>query len=230
MTVKPEENGCAVLWDMDGVLVDTGEFHYLTWKEMLELNGISFTRQDFQHTFGMNNGQVVTYVLGQSPDPELLKRMSDRKEENFREMVREQAQINTGVRRLLEQLQAAGVKQAIASSAPQENIDVVVDKFGIREFFGAMVSGDRLPSKPDPTVFRLAAQALGVSPGNCIVVEDAKAGVAAARWAGMKCIAVAATHPVDELDQADLVVQDLEDVSIDDFHRLFQNESLEEKC
>jgi beta-phosphoglucomutase family hydrolase len=230
MTVEPEDKACAVLWDMDGVLVDTGEFHYLTWKEMLELNGIPFTRQDFQHTFGMNNGQVVAYVLGQSPDPELLRQMSDRKEENFREMVREQAQINTGVRRLLEQLQAAGVKQAIASSAPQENIDVVVDKFGIKGFFNAMVSGDRLPSKPDPTVFRLAAQELGVSPGNCIVVEDAKAGIAAARRAGMKCIAVAATHPLDELDQAGLVVQDLEGVSIDDFHRLFQNESVEEKC
>jgi len=230
MTLKPVEKGCAVLWDMDGVLVDTGEFHYLTWKEMLELNGIPFSRQDFQHTFGMNNGQVVTCVLGHPPDPELLKEISDRKEENFREMVREQAEINPGVRALLEQLHDAGIKQAIASSAPQENIDQVVDKLKIRGFFSAMVSGDCLPSKPDPTVFRLAAQELGVSPGNCIVVEDAKAGVDAARRAGMKCIAVAATHPVDELDQADLAVQNLETLSIDDFHQLFYNKLLEEKC
>ncbi len=223
MTQRSDEKQYAVLWDMDGVLVDTGEFHYLTWKEMLDLNDIPFNRQAFQHTFGMNNKQVVTYLLGQPPDPKLLKEMSCSKEENFRKMVREQSEINPGVQLLLDQFLEAGIRQAIASSAPQENINAVVDKLAIRRYFQAMVSGDRLPSKPDPTVFRLAAQELGVAPANCIVVEDAKTGIAAAKRAGMKCIAVAATHPIDELGEADMAVQNLEGMSISDFQRLFIN-------
>ena len=213
----------AVLWDMDGVLVDTGEFHYLTWKETLELNGIPFSRQEFQHTFGMNNEQVLTFVLGHKPDPGRLKEMSDLKEENFRKMVRDQSELNPAVLELLDQVQEAGIKQAIASSAPSENIDTVVDKLHIRDFFQAMVSGNSLPSKPDPVVFLLAAQELGVAPENCIVVEDAIAGIGAAKRANMKCIAVAATHPIEDLEEADLAVPSLDKLTIADIIQLFNN-------
>ena len=213
----------AVLWDMDGVLVDTGEFHYLTWKETLELNGIPFSRRDFQHTFGMNNEQVLTLVLGHKPDPGRLKEMSDLKEENFRKMVRDQSELNPAVLELLDQVQEAGIKQAIASSAPAENIEAVIDKLHIRDFFRAIVSGDSLPSKPDPTVFRHAARALGVLPENCIVVEDAIAGIGAAKRANMKCIAVAATHPIADLEDADLAVPSLDELTMADLIQMFDN-------
>jgi len=102
-----------------------------------------------------------------------------------------------------------GLKQAIASSAPQENIDALLDELGVRRWFAAVVSGATLRGKPDPAVFLLAASLLQVEPGACLVIEDAVAGVEAAKRAGMRCLAVLTTNPPQKLARADGIVQDL---------------------
>lgn len=139
-----------VLWDLDAVLVDTGEFHYQAWSGLLPEYGIPFTHESFRATFGMNNAGILATLLGHKPTPELLAEISDRKEQRFREAVQGRVQPLPGVLAWLERLKAAGLWQAIASSAPPENIDALVVELGLRAYFEAIVSGFDLPGKPDP--------------------------------------------------------------------------------
>ncbi len=212
----------AVLWDMDGVLVDTGEFHFQAWAQTLADYGFPFARADFRTTFGWNNSRILAYVLGREPAPEQLKDIADLKEERFRQSIRGRARLLPGVRDWLERLKAAGVSQALASSAPPANIDALVDELGLRSYFQTVVSGEALPGKPDPALFLQAARELGVAPAGCVVVEDAVAGVEAARRGGMKVVAVATTSPVEALSTADIVVDRLDQLPPDAFERLWR--------
>jgi len=210
-----------VLWDMDGVLVDTGEFHFQAWSETLDEHGILFNRERFRETFGMNNAGILRVLLGRAPEPELLAEIGDKKEERFRRAVKGRAQLLPGVLGWLERLAAKGTRQAIASSAPPANIDVLVDELGLRTYFQAVASGFDLPGKPDPAVFLWAASLIDVPPERCVVVEDAVAGVEAAKRAGMKAIAVMTTNPAEALRAADLVVERLDALPVDAFDRLW---------
>jgi beta-phosphoglucomutase len=209
-----------VLWDMDGVLVDTGEFHHQSWAEVLQEYDVPFSREFFRDTFGMNNAGILSVLFGEKLTPELLTEISDRKEAWFREAVRGYAEPLPGVRLWLERLRNDGVRQGIASSAPLANIDTLMDELGIRDCFDVLVSGADLPGKPEPALFLKVAGLLDVTPARCIVVEDAVAGVEAARRAGMKCIAVTTTNPSSALEMADVVVERLDDLPEDIFHRL----------
>jgi HAD superfamily hydrolase (TIGR01509 family) len=215
-------NERGVLWDMDGVLVDTGEFHYQSWVDVLSEYDIPFSREFFRDTFGMNNAGVLSNLLGDRLTPTLLEEIAGRKEWQFREAARGHAQPLPGVCGWLENLQADGFRQGIASSAPPANIDVLVDGLGLRARFDAIVSGFDLPGKPDPTLFFEVARRLGVPPERCIVVEDAVAGVEAAKRAGMKCIAVTTTNPAKVLAAADIVVERLDALPPGTFHRLLE--------
>jgi beta-phosphoglucomutase family hydrolase len=210
-----------VLWDLDGVLVDTGEFHFQAWSQTLPEYAItSFTEAFFRATFGMNNAGVLSSLLGYEPPAERVAEIGGRKEELFRQAVRGRVQPLPGARAWVERLKSAGVRQAIASSAPQANIDTLVGELGLRPYFEAIVSGANLPGKPDPAVFLKAARLIGVPPAHCVVVEDAVAGVEAARRAGMKCIAVTTTNPAPALGSADVVVERLDALPADIFGRL----------
>ena len=210
-----------VIWDLDGVLVDTGEFHFQAWSETLKNNGIPLTREGFKVTFGMNNVGVLTTLLGAPPLPDFLARVEEEKEQRFRESIRGRVQALPGVQIWLGRLQAATVPQAIASSAPQANIDAIVDELGFRSYFAALVSGGNMPGKPNPAVFLEAARLIGVSAERNVVIEDSISGVEAARRAGMKCVAVTTTNPKDALKSADLVVDRLDALSWEELERLF---------
>jgi beta-phosphoglucomutase len=210
----------AVLWDMDGVLVDTGEFHYQSWAQVLQDYDVPFSREVFRGTFGMNNAGILSVLLGKRLTPALLTEISDRKETWFREAVRGHAEPLPGVRDWLERLQNDGVRQGIASSAPLANIDTLVDELGIRDYFDVLVSGVDLPGKPEPALFLKVACLLDMPPACCIVVEDAVAGVEGAKRAGMKCIAVTTTNPSSALGMADIVVERLDALPEDIFRRL----------
>lgn len=200
----------AALWDMDGVLVNTGELHYRSWKDAFAEVGTDFSYEHFTSTFGMNNAGILETIYGEDLTPELLEKISTRKEVSFREMVKGNAELLPGADSLLEKFNALDMKQAIASSAPPENIDVLVGELKIGRYFDALVSGADMPGKPDPSVFLQSARDLGVESRNCIVIEDAIAGVKGALRAGMKCIAVTTTNPAEALADADYVVATLE--------------------
>lgn len=207
----------AVLWDMDGVLVDTGDFHFSAWKQTFEELGVAFDKEDFRATFGMNNAGILEWVYGTKPEPEEVSRVSEKKEALFRELIKGKAELLPGVPDWLQQFQAWGIKQAITSSAPPKNIEVLVAELKIGNYFDAIVSGFDLPGKPNPDVFLKAANAIQVPPENCIVIEDAIAGVEGAKRAGMKCIAVTTTNPASKLARADYIVDRLENMNKKDF-------------
>ncbi|MBN1259192.1 MAG: HAD family phosphatase [Anaerolineae bacterium] len=209
-----------VLWDMDGVLVDTGPFHYTAWRCTLENYGISLDRELFRHAFGMNNLATLTHFLGRRPSPEVLAEISDAKEQLFRQSIQGQVTPLPGVIRWLQQLQSHAVRQAVASSAPWPNIDALLDTLALRSYFNAVVSGADMPGKPNPSVFLEAARQLHVMPEHCIVIEDSIAGIEAARRAGMKTIAVTTTHAADRLGQADVIVESLNDLPAEVFECL----------
>jgi beta-phosphoglucomutase len=210
----------SVIWDMDGVLVDTGELHYLAWFQTLPVFDIPFSYELFQKTFGMNNAGILTCLLEKAPTDEFLYRVSEAKETLFRELIHGKATLLPGVALWLEQLQQTGYTQAIASSAPQANIDALVDELNIRAWFNVIVSGFDLPGKPAPDTFLKSARLLGTESSRCIVVEDATTGVEGAKRAGMKCVAVTTTNPASLLQDADVVVENMTHLDADAFDRL----------
>jgi beta-phosphoglucomutase len=202
-----------VLWDLDGVLVDTGEFHYVSWKETLPDYNIPFSYELFRKSFGMNNEGVLTFLMGHKPDPGLLAEIDHRKESAFRRAIRGHAQLLPGVSDWLDALHQAGIRMAVGSSAPMANVEVLVDETNIRPYFQVLVSANGKPSKPDPWVFLHAAQQIGVPPEACWVVEDAVTGVEAAHRAGMRCIAVTTTNTAEALSAAEIVISRLDQLS-----------------
>lgn len=198
-----------ILWDLDGVLVDTGEFHFQSWKEVLTDYGVPFDREVFQKTLGMNSTSSVKIYFGNDLELALIEQIISRKEESFRKLIQNEIAPLPGVLHWLKWFASQQMSMAVASSAPPENIDFIINALQIRFFFKELVSGANMQGKPNPDVFLEAAKRLNLSPDHCIVIEDSVAGIAAARQAGMRCIAVATTNPANLLSAADLVVSNL---------------------
>jgi beta-phosphoglucomutase len=212
-------NGAAIIWDVDGTLVDTAELHFTAWERLARELDKPFTRADFAATFGKRNPEIIGQLFGGDHTEAETASLGYCKEEYYRAAARLGVGLLPGVRALLEGLHAAGIKQAIGSSAPRENVDLILALTGTERFFGALVAmEDTQRGKPDPQVFQIAASRLGAIPGRCVVLEDAVAGVQAAKAGGMKCIAVTFVgHHSDEKLRAagaDLVVPNLEAVSV----------------
>lgn len=215
MSVEPLR---AVLWDMDGTLIDSGEYHWLTWRDTLAGLGVTLTRDDFAGWFGSRNDRILGRYFPQMP-PDEMRRVGDAKEERYREMVRRDGvALLPGIATWLERLSAEGWRQAVASSAPPANIDVLVEVLGLEDVFQATVSAEEVPhGKPAPDVFLRAAEKVGVAPSRCVVVEDAGIGVEAGRRGGMRTIGIEGPH--GRLD-ADVVTRSMGELPPDTFDRL----------
>ena len=209
----------AVLWDMDGVLVDSADYHYEAWRQAMQREGRQLTHTDFKRTFGQRNDTVLRDMLDPHISDADIQRIADFKEATYRTLVRERGIAPLpGVLHWLSVLQDAGWKQAVASAAPRANVDAIVEAMNITHFFDALTSAEDVTrGKPDPQVYLVAASRVGASPAQSIVIEDAPAGVEGAKRAGMKRIGVRSSH--GELE-ADIVVDSLEALSHDAFDRL----------
>lgn len=204
-------NTRAVLWDMDGTLIDSAEYHWVTWRDTLAREGYALTHEQFASWFGQRNDAILRRYLGAGAAADAVARIGDAKETAYRELVRERGIAPLpGVSRWLRRLRDGGWRQAVASSAPPANIGAILEALNVGDCFQALVSAEEVPQgKPAPDVFLLAAQRLGVPPARCIVVEDAPAGVEAGRLGGMKTIGIASLgRPLD----ADVVVASLEEL------------------
>ncbi len=207
---------CAVIFDMDGVLVDTYHAHYESWLAMAEPEGLTFTEAEFAPTFGRTSREIIAYFWGDGryTDAEIAA-LDERKEAAFREIIEADFPAMPGVDVLLRDLHDAGFPLAVGSSGPPENIDTVLTKLGVGDLFEAIVTGmDVTRGKPDPQVFLIAAQRLGMPPARCAVIEDAPAGVAAANAAGMASVGLTSTgRTAESLSAAQLVVGSLAELS-----------------
>jgi beta-phosphoglucomutase len=221
----PESAPGAVIWDVDGTLVDTAEMHFHAWDDLCRELGHNFTRAEFAATFGRRNPEIIRYLFGDRFDDATIAKLGDRKEELYRAAARKGVSLLPGARKLLDALHSAGFRQAIGSSAPRENIDLILQLTDSSPYFDAITSAaDTQRGKPDPQVFLVAARKLGVPPRHCVVMEDAFAGVQAAKAGGMRCVGVTFVghHSDEALRQAgaDLVAKTLAEVSVDAIRRL----------
>jgi beta-phosphoglucomutase family hydrolase len=211
----------AVIWDLDGVLANTASFHLSAWQETFQKRGVKFTEEDFRRSFGQRNDTIIRNTLGEQTTQGEIEAIAEEKEATFRRMIGQKIKPIPGAVELVYSLRRQGIKLAIASSTPIENIRLITSSLGVANCFQAIVTGhDVTEGKPSPQVFLEAAQRLGAEPENCIVIEDAVAGVTAAKRAGMHCVAVTSSHSRESLKQADLIVKTLEEISIKDLEEL----------
>lgn len=206
-----------VLFDWDGVIIDSARQHEESWKLLARELGQPLPAGHFKIGFGRKNEAIIADILSWATDPAQIRALSMRKEELYRELVIAQGTAPLpGVREFLERLREAGIPCAIGSSTHRANIETIFCITGLARFFAHVVAAEDVSAgKPDPEVFLLGAAKINRSPGRCIVFEDALAGLQAAGAGGMCPVAVATTHPVTGLEPwADRVVTRLDELSI----------------
>jgi beta-phosphoglucomutase len=206
----------AVIFDLDGVIVDTAQYHFLAWKRLAKELGVPFTEADNERLKGVSRMQSLDILLelgGISLSQHDKEQLANKKNTWFVDFVERMVpeEIFPGVKHLLRKLKERGIKVGLASSS--KNAQTVIQLLHIQHEFDVVVDGTMIThSKPDPEIFLLAARKLGVAPADCIVFEDAEAGVEAALAAGMKCIGVGS---IDQLGKADKVISQTGDFQLD---------------
>ena len=205
----------AVIFDMDGVLVDSYQAHLASWGQLGREHGLTMTAEQFSATFGRTSRDIIRNLWGDSVAEADIPAWDDRKEAFYREIIRRDFPAMDGATELLRSLAAAGFAMAIGSSGPPENIEAVMECLPGAELISARVTGaDVTRGKPDPQVFLIAAEKLGLAPADCAVIEDAPAGVQAARAAGMAAVAITGTADRNTLAaRAHIVVDSLRELS-----------------
>ena len=213
----------ALLWDLDGTLVDSADYHWQSWRSAMDAEGLPITFRQFLDGFGQRNDRILATWLGAGADPDRVHRIAETKEREYRRLAIEGGLTPLpGAAEWLARLHADGWRQAIASSAPLANVEVMLAALRIGDVFDAIVSAEDVTAgKPDPQVFLKAAEKLGAPPSQCIVVEDAAAGVEAARRAGMRSVGVSRTGTLD----ADVFVRSLADLPANAFSALLSRSS-----
>jgi beta-phosphoglucomutase len=213
----------AVLWDVDGTLIDSEEYHWLAWRETMIGEGYALTRDQFNATFGWRNDAILRKLFGSDLSAREADRIATEKEVRYRELVlRRGIELLPGVQHWLDRLKADRWQQAIASSAPRQNLDTILTSVQLENHFDAIVSAEDVTrGKPDPQVFLLAAERLAVPPRRCIVIEDSPAGIEGAQRAGMRSIGVGVKHASLP---ADRVVRSLAELPEDALGELLSGE------
>ncbi len=209
-------SGCGVIFDMDGVLVDSYWAHYASWRRLAERQGRTISLAQFDATFGRTSREVIAALWPDvAADGQQVAAWDRAKEALFREILAADFPAMPGAVRLVRQLWEAGMPVALGSSGPPENVALVLDRLGIRPLLAAVITGAEVHrGKPDPEVFLLAARRLGIPPQRCVVVEDAPAGIEAAHRAGMVAVGVLSTgRRPHQLAQAEHVVTSLQRLS-----------------
>ncbi len=210
-----------VIFDMDGVLADTGPIHFESWVKMAKEIGVEFTRELFEQTFGQQSTAITRKLVGSEVDRVLVKKWANLKEKYYREMIIDKLVPLPGVIRIINDLKSKGFKLAVGSSGPPENVDLLLTHLKIKDYFDDIITAAEVKKgKPEPDVFLIASNNLHIDPKNCIVIEDAPVGIEAAKRAGMKSIALTTTHNKGELVDAILIVNDLSEVNTNDIKKL----------
>ncbi len=211
----------AVLWDMDGVLVDSAVLHRRAWRVFLTRKELTITDEIFERGFGQPNEQVLP---GYFPDltHQEIRRLSAEKEACYRRLVRQEGIYPTpGVLTWMNHFSRARIRQVLATSGCRANANMIVDLTGARAYLTAIIAAEDVSQgKPHPDVFMRAAQQVDVPPERCLVIEDSLHGIRAARAANMRCLAIETTHNAAELDESDLVIRDMGHFTWDTWHRL----------
>ena len=193
----------AFIFDMDGVLVDNSRYHLLAWREYVTRNKIDVPPEiDLETMMGKRNPEIFRELLGEKITPEEARQQGDELETLYRELYRPHIRPVEGLTDLLKEIRRRGHRIGLASSAPQVNVDFVLDELKLRSWFEVILSEkDAVKGKPHPAIFLAMSERLGVPPGCCLVFEDSLAGIEAAIRAGCRCVALATTHALASFER-----------------------------
>ncbi len=210
----------AVLFDLDGTLLDNNEFHYESWKRYLkEHDNKDMTDDDFKNNIsGRTNQDAVEHLYDKKMSEEEASKLYLKKEEIYREMYTPHIAPIKGLIDFLKDLQEHNITMAIATSGIPVNIDFMFEHVPIKQYFKKIIKAEDISKgKPDPEIFLKTAEVLNIPAENCIVFEDSTSGVEAGKAAGMKVVALTTTHSPEELNKADLVITDYTEI---DYNRI----------
>ena len=213
----------AILFDMDGVIIDSNPFHKIALKEFCKQHGYELTDEELRlKIYGRTNKDWIPNLFGKL-SPELVAQYGEEKEAMFREIYKNDIKLVDGLREFLDSLETLGIPRAIATSAPRSNVDFTLRYTHTGKYFETILDEAFVTrGKPDPEIYLKTAAALGFDPGNCVVFEDSLSGVAAGKRAGCKVVGITTTHTPEELHETDFIINDfkgLEPVAL--FSRLF---------
>ncbi|MBN2349022.1 MAG: HAD family phosphatase [Bacteroidales bacterium] len=207
MIVEDFSGDIAVVFDMDGVIVDNHDFHCEAWLRFCENHNIPQTREDFNQHFGGTNREVLKLMFGEQISNDRINQLSEEKESIYRTLYSDHIKTVKGLEEFLKTLKLNNIPSAIATSAPIKNVEFVLEQTGLVEYFNTIIhEGLVYKSKPDPEVFLKAAFALHMEPSDCIAIEDSVRGIRSAKSAGMRVIALTTTNTSEKLTEADLVI------------------------
>ena len=218
----------AAIFDLDGTLIDSYDAHYEAWRSISATHGVAVTIDDYYSHFGRRNEDLLRECWLRAGKGELthgqIVALDHEKEAAYRSIVAGRLPVMDGARELVASLRADGFRTAVGSSGPPANVALAIEGLALENAFDAVVTGrDVKRSKPDPECFLLAAERLAVPPSRCVVFEDAPAGIAAAKAAGMRCIAITSKgHTIERQGEADLVFPNVKTVSIAAVRALLQ--------
>lgn len=206
----------ALIFDLDGVIVNSNRMHSACWREYLAGFGLQAPEGFDQYMFGRHNSDIVRLVFGPDLKPEEVFRRGADKERLYRERIGPvlAEHLVAGVVPFI--LRHAGEPMAVATNGEPANAAFILEKAGLRRHFGVVIDGAQTERpKPDPEIYRKAAERLGVAPADAVVFEDSKAGVEAARAAGARVVLVETTHRASELPPVDLSIRDFLDPALE---------------
>ncbi|MEZ0453337.1 HAD family hydrolase [Sphingobacterium thalpophilum] len=207
----------AAIFDMDGVISHTNPFHAEAFRAFFKNHNIEqATEEEFeQHMYGKHNSYIMQHFFKRPISPEELRTLEFEKEQLFRVIYKDHVAPIKGLIEFLGQLKDSGFKLAVATSAPKENMDLILDELNIRSLFSSTLSSEDVKlHKPHPEVYLKSAENLGIPIKQCIVFEDSFSGITAAQNAGMKVVAVLSTHKRDELPPSDIYIQNYTEITV----------------
>ncbi|MFZ5939502.1 MAG: HAD family hydrolase [Bacteroidota bacterium] len=204
----------AVIFDMDGVIVDNAAFHFEAWGEFCAKKGLEFNREEFRGWFGSTNREILARLYGRKVSRQEAVKLGEEKEAIYRQIYEPVLSPVHGLAYFLNELKRYNFKLAVATSAPPKNVDFVLSNSHTRKYFDAIVDASGVRhGKPSPEIYLKASRKLRIKPQNCLVFEDAFYGIEAARNARMKVIGVGTTHKAEELKGTEMNIHDFSQVT-----------------
>jgi haloacid dehalogenase superfamily, subfamily IA, variant 3 with third motif having DD or ED/haloacid dehalogenase superfamily, subfamily IA, variant 1 with third motif having Dx(3-4)D or Dx(3-4)E/beta-phosphoglucomutase family hydrolase len=208
------DKGFAVIFDMDGVLVENSDIHDKAWQMTCRKYGRNVSADAIKTIFGGTNKIFVSRLLGIN-DERKINAIAIEKEALYRKLYEETIQLPEGLLNLLKEIKRKRIPMAVATSAPTENVDFVLDRLNIRNYFDILVDETYVTKgKPDPEIYLITAEKLGLKPENCIVIEDSVFGIQSAKDAGMKVIGITTTFNEEQIKKAHLIIHSFKELDI----------------
>lgn len=210
----------AVIFDLDGTLIDNNAYHLQSWIKYLKNKNREISEEEYKaNVNGRTNKDVIEYIYQRKMEDAEAMVYAHEKEAIYRELYQPHITPVAGLLPLLQKLKDQGIPMAIATSGIQVNIDFMFDNIPMREYFDVIVNSAHITKgKPDPEIYIKTAELLNVAPENCLVFEDAVVGINSAKAAGMKVVGVLTTHSAEELAGADVLIRDYTELLNDANH------------